>query len=500
MREDCILELKNIYKDYPGVRAVNNVSLQFNKREVHCIVGENGAGKSTLIKMLTGAVDRDSGEIVVHNKNIGHLTPILSRNLGIGAIYQEGSLVENLDIVENVFLGNERRNFIGVINRKWEEKEVKKYFVKLGIDSNIDLKQKARDISPALRQTVELIKILALTIEIIIFDEPTSSLDIKDINILLSIIDNLKNDNKSIIFISHKIEEVQKIANKVSVMRDGNLVKTFNNDLTKKEIISLMSGKEISGNISDQSNESDSRETLLAIKNLSYGNFIKSINFELKQGEILGITGLVGSGKSEIAESIFGFRKPNSIETYIKGIKVNINTPQDAIRNGIGLVTEDRKLKGLILGMMLKENLTIAALNIFSRFGFLNFLKEKKECKKIADSLNIKYTSFNDPVMKLSGGNQQKVMLGKWMIKKPIILIMDEPTRGVDVATKYEIYKLIRDIAKMGTSFLIFSSEIEEIIEISDRIIVLKEGRIVKEFKGRGVTRFHILESTLIEK
>ncbi len=493
---NAYLRMNGITKTFPGVLALDNVDFELEPGKVMALVGENGAGKSTLMKILSGVYKMDKGKIFIDNKRVEITDTLTSQNLGISIIYQELNLLQNMDIAENIFIGREPRKGIFVDKVKMHE-EARNLLDEVGL--NISTKTLVRDLSTAQKQMVEVAKSLSFNSKIVIMDEPTSSLTDSETRVLFSIIEKLKNKNVAVVFISHRLNEIFEIADMVTVLRDGKMVGCLNrSEMTESVIINLMVGREINDIFAKL--PSDISEPILEVKNLSTKGFLKDINFSLKKGEILGFAGLVGAGRSEVMRAIFGIDKKETGEIYIHGEKVTINTTEDALKHGIGFVPEDRKEQALILGMQVKENITLAALRMLSK---LNFIDKKKEDRLAADyieKLSIRTPSDEQKVMYLSGGNQQKVVIAKWMATNPEILILDEPTRGVDVGAKKEIHLLISELAQEGVGIILISSELPEILGMSDRIVVMHEGKIKGEILREDASQEKIMKMAISNK
>lgn len=488
---DEFLKMENISKAFPGTLALDDVSFNMKKGEIRGLIGENGAGKSTLVNIISGAIRKDSGKIFIDGKEVYINNPSDAKKKGIVAIHQELNLFLNMNIAENIFMGNEKVIGKLFLNRKETFSESIKILQSLGMD--IKPNAITEDLPVAQMQMVEIARALVINARLIVMDEPTSSLAGDEINKLVKIINNLKSKGVSIIFVTHKLDEVVNYTDSVTVLRDGKVIGT----LEKKQysfdkLINMMVGKEIS-DFYVKHKKKKGGETALKLKNLST-KFLKNINFSMKKGEILGFAGPVGSGRTDIMRAIFGIDKKISGDFFIYDKKVAINSPSDAIREGIGLVPEDRKLQGLILSMMVKANITLPILRKICRFGFLDHRAESKIAEDFIDKLDIKVYSQNQILKNLSGGNQQKVVISKWLAIKPKILLLDEPTRGIDVGTKQEIYNIISKLSKEGISMLLISSELEETLKISDRIIVLYEGEIKGEIMSGDATQEKVLK------
>jgi ribose transport system ATP-binding protein len=481
--------MDSITKIYPGVVALNGVSFRVKRGEVHALVGENGAGKSTLIKVLSGAVKPDSGFITVDGKSMSYLEPREAIELGIAVIYQEFNLIPYLTVAENIFLGNEDLKHMLIDDRRMINR-TRETLERLGIE--INPKARVRDLSVAYQQMVEIAKAVSKKVDILVMDEPTAPLSKKEVDSLFKLIETLRNQGISIIYISHRLDEVFKVADRVTVLRDGYYIDTLDVERTdKKHLISLMVGREIGEAFPEGGYTQDER--VLEVKHL-YGQRFKNISLHLNRGEILGIAGLVGAGRSEVGRAIFGADATVSGKIFMDGKEVKINSPKDAIRLGIGLLPEDRKLQGILLKLSVKHNISLAALHLFLRHGLISSRKETRAVIGLVKSLEVKTPFIDQRTDFLSGGNQQKVVLAKWLATKSKILIFDEPTRGIDVGAKQEIYELMRQLTKNGISIIIISSEMPELIGMSDRIIVLCKGELRGELQGCEATQSKVLE------
>ncbi|TYP53339.1 sugar ABC transporter ATP-binding protein [Thermosediminibacter litoriperuensis] len=487
---DYILEMRNISKDFPGIRALNRVNLYIKPGEVHVLVGENGAGKSTLMKILTGVYSKDEGEIIFKGEKIDIKNPKEAQNIGISIIYQELNLVPQLSIAENIFLGREPLNGNGLIDWKNMYKNTEELLKRLNL--NLDPRVKVKNLGIAQQQMIEIAKALSFKSELIIMDEPTSALAEKEIEQLFKVINQLKNSGVSIIYISHRLEEIKKIGDRLTVLRDGTYIGTYEvNSLNLDKIIQLMVGRKIEEKFPKEI--ATISEKVLEVKNINRGGILKNISFCLRKGEVLGLFGLMGAGRTELARAIFGADPIDSGEIYINGVKVNINSPLEAIKHGIGLLPEDRKMQGLIQIMSITSNITLPSLNNFIKRFFINKKLEKCTTAEYIKKLNIKTPSPLREVRYLSGGNQQKVVLAKWLCANVQVLIFDEPTRGIDVGAKVEIYKLINQLVREGKAVLLISSELPEILGMSDRILVMHEGEITGELLRQDASEEKIL-------
>lgn len=498
-----ILEMKNITKEFPGVKALDNVSFSVAEHEIHCLVGENGAGKSTLMKVLSGVYPYGeySGSIIFNGEEQVFKGIRDSEKTGIAIIYQELALIPEMTVYENIFVGNEIKN--GVMTIDWNEtiKRAGEMIKKVNLDVNPA--EKVKDLGVGKQQLVEIAKALSKKVKLLILDEPTAALNIDDCENLLILLRELKNHGVTCILISHKLKEVIDIADTVTVLRDGQTICTLDakkGEVTENILIKHMVGREIN-NIYPERTKCVSDEIVLEVNNWSAYNpalgrpVLKEINFNLKRGEIIGFAGLMGSGRTELALSIFGNPDGYKLtgEMKIKGKKALFKQPAEAIKAGIAYVSEDRKTDGLILIQDVKQNITLANLNGISKNGIVNDNAEIKIAESYKESLNIKTPSIEQTVQNLSGGNQQKVSLAKWLFVKPDILILDEPTRGIDVGAKFEIYTIMNRLVEEGMSIIMISSELPEILGMSDRVYVVSSGRITGELPIEEATQEKIM-------
>jgi len=485
------LQMKSITKTYPGVRALDNVDFDVTRGEVHALVGENGAGKSTLMKILAGAEPMDSGEILIDGKPVHITSPQRAMEFGISIIYQEFNLVPYLNAAENIFLGREPRGVLpGFVNFPVMYREAQKVTENLGVRLNVRLP--VNRLSVAQQQMVEIAKATSRSATIIAMDEPSATLTEHELQSLFELIRSLKQQGVSIVYISHRLEEIFQIADRVTVLRDGRLVETKPvSETDRDDIIRMMVGRELKEKIPKQAAEIG--QPALTVNDLTRRGVLEDINFTVSQGEVLGIAGLVGAGRTELARAIFGADPFDAGEIRLNGRPVDIRSPRDAIRMGIGLVTEDRKALGLILGMVVRENISLANLDELTRLGFVNRSEEKRVASRFIEDLMIKTPSVEQQVQNLSGGNQQKVVLAKWLFTQSKVLIFDEPTRGIDVGSKVEIYQLMNRLAANGVAIIMISSELPEILGMSDRILVMHEGRIAGELSREEATQEKIM-------
>ena len=475
---DNILELKNISKFYPGVVALNNVSLTVRRGEVHALVGENGAGKSTLIKTCSGAILPSEGEIVINGESFSGMTPTLSEKKGIGVIYQEFNLVGDLSVAENIFLGRAIRKGI-IVDQKAMQKEAKKILESLNI--NIDPRTLVKRLSVGYQQMVEIAKAVSQNAQILIMDEPSAPLTNAEVDSMFRIVDKLKANGVSIIYISHRLEEIFRLSDRVTVFRDGQYVVTLETAETNKdELVHYMVGRKLTEIYPKRNPDCIQKEVVFEARDVC-GNGDQDISFQLHRGEVLGLGGLVGAGRTELAELAFGMEPMTSGTFLVKGKEAAPKSPKEAISLGIGLVPEDRKAKGALLGLSIKNNINMPIYPKISSGTVIDTKKENEIAKKYKEEISIKTPNLEQLVKNLSGGNQQKVILAKWLAADSDILIFDEPTRGIDVGAKQEIYTLINSLVEAGKSVLMISSEMEELMGMSDRIVILSEGRVTGE-------------------
>ena len=482
-----VLELHNITKSYPGVKALKGVSLSFEKGEVHAIVGENGAGKSTLIKTIAGAIEPDGGEIVVDGQSFERLSPRHAKDLGIEVIYQEFNLVESLSAAENIFLGEKRGRLVPF---KYFEARAKETFDKFGVP--IDPRTPVGELTPAQMQIVEICKAISRDLKVLVMDEPTAPLTVSEVEAMFRIVADLKARGVTIIYISHRIDEIFAICDRVSVLRDGEHVATTQvSGTTRQALISLMVGRELKDAYIRPPVVQD--EVALKVCNMT-GNGVRDVSFDLKRGEILGISGLVGAGRTELVRLIFG-ADPRESGTVIKdGKEIHISSVGDAMRNGIGLIPEDRKQHGVFLDMSVGWNISIPVIRRLSRYLVVSTRRETDLTEEYRSRLRIKTPSLDQLVRNLSGGNQQKVVLAKVLASESDVIIFDEPTRGIDVGAREEIYGLMAELVGAGKSILMISSDMEELLGMCDRILVICEGRLTGELSRAEFRQDTILE------
>jgi len=488
---NTFLHMENISKSFPGVQALKEVNFEATRGEIHALVGENGAGKSTLMKILTGALIEDEGQIIWRGKPVEINSPSASQELGISMIHQELSLIPYLTVGKNIYLGREpSRPIPGFVDWKKLYSESQKQLDQLNLD--VDARADVQELSIAQQQMVEVAKALSLNADLIAMDEPTSSLTDKETEILFDVMRHLKEQGVAIIFITHRLEEVFEVSDRITILRDGRHIATVPTaELDQNKVVELMVGREL-GEMYPYS-PTEQRETVIEARNLSDGRELHDVSFELHGGEILGVAGLIGAGRTALAETLFGLRPVAGGEFLLAGEIIKLHSAKQAIKNGLGFVPEDRKLQGLFLNMAVRENVTMSATSLVSNLGFVNSAKADKLADQYVEKLDIRTPSLRQRVRNLSGGNQQKVVIARWLTLQPRVLILDEPTRGVDVGAKAEIHGLMRQLAHDGVAVLMISSELPEVLGVSDRIIVMHEGRITGRFDRDQATQDKIM-------
>lgn len=485
---DVILSLRDVSKSYYGVPAIEHITFDIYNGEIFGIVGENGAGKSTLIKTVAGAIPANGGEIRFKGEKLELKNPYEAISKGIGVVYQEFNLFPNLMVYENIFFGVEiKKN--GFLDRKQMIEKSREILKELGFD--FDVREKVRNLSPAFQQATEIAKCINHQVELIIMDEPSAPLTEKEVDQMFKVVRKLNDDGITIIYISHKLNEIMDLTDRVSVLRDGHYITTFiTKETSENELIKNMVGREIADIY--PAKELSDQEVILRVEGLNSSK-VHDVSFELRKGEVLGFGGLVGAGRTEAMRLLFGADKKDGGRIYLHDEEVSIKSPTDAISHGIGLIPEDRKAHGLILNKSIFLNCLLPSLKRYSNHGFIDFKDSKKEIGEYYEILKIKATGQDQLCLNLSGGNQQKVVLEKWLLKNCDVLILDEPTRGIDVGTKQEIYQLIKDLAKQGKGIIVISSEMPELIGVSHRVLVMHEGHITGELQGENITQEAIM-------
>lgn len=483
-----ILEANNISKHFGGTKALDDVNFTLKRGEVHALIGQNGAGKSTLSRIIAGDIQKDTGKIFIEGNEANIRNPLNARSLGICMIYQELRLIPYLTVTENIFLNQYSKNHLNFISWRKLNKKAEQLMKRWGIE--LDKDAMLKDLPIAQQQLVEILKSLSLNPRIIIMDEPTSSLGFKEVESLFNLIVYLKNNGVSIIYISHILDDVFKITDNITILRDGKNCGSFLTKSVKpKKIIELMINKESDTGAKESIKRKVFNEDLLEVKNLKSGKLVNNISFKLRKGEILGVTGLIGSGKTELANSIFGLRRIDSGEIIVRGKRVKFSSPKDAIAAKIGLIPEDRRKEGIFKILTIKDNISFLILKLLKRFGLINKRMQNKITEDYSKKLSIKFNNYNQILNELSGGNQQKVVISRWLTINPEIFLADEPTRGIDIGTKKEIFILLKQIADSGAGLIVFSEETEEILELADRIIVLSKGEIRKEYSDNKIDK-----------
>lgn len=478
---DYYLQLRDIVKKYPGVTALNHVSLDIELGKVIALLGENGAGKSTLIKVMSGAIAPTSGSIVANGQSYTQMNPMLSKKLGIGVIYQELNLMPAMSVTENIFVGNEiMKN--GLVDKKAMRSAAIGIFRDMGIELDVDAK--VGSLSIAYQQMVEIAKSISRELKVLVMDEPTSSLSNKEVDQMFRVVRKLTARGIAIVYISHRLEEIDNFADQITILRDGELVKSMPAEgVTHDDIIRYMIGRELALDYYPDRSDVSYGEEVLRVEGLSLNQYVKDVSFSIRKGEILGLAGLVGSGRTTVARGIFGASPLDNGSVFVEGKKISARSPVDAIKAGIVMAPEDRKKEGALLAMSCRHNISFPSINIgiLTKLGIINRKMEEEISEKQIKSLRIKTPSQNQKARLLSGGNQQKLVIGKWIATSPKVLIFDEPTRGIDVGAKHEIYEIMDQMARNGAAILVISSEMPELIGVSDRIVCMYEGRVIGE-------------------
>lgn len=489
---DPVLRLEGIVKTFPGVRALDGVSLSVMPGEVHALMGENGAGKSTLMKVLGGIYSPDEGRIYIGETATEMTSPMQAKSHGVVFIHQELSLADELSVAENIFLGELPRRSMGRVDWKTLYADTDEILGRLNV--GFDARTRLGDLSIANQQMVEIARALTVDPRAVIFDEPTASLTDAEKVVLFEVIADLQSRGVGIIYISHRMEEIFRITDRISVLRDGQYRGTLNTaETNEEEVTQLMIGRTL--DLSRLASHHEMGDVALEVRNLSCGNLYRDVSFSVRRGEVLGFYGLVGAGRTEIAETIFGLREPSSGTILLDGKEARIHSPQDAIARGISLVPEDRKGQGLVLGMNCRDNITLPQVGELTSGPFVSSSAEVRIFDKYHDKLDIRTPGWRQTVGNLSGGNQQKIVIGKWLSMNPKVLIVDEPTRGIDVGSKSEIHNLIRDLAAQGYAVIVISSEMPEVLHVSDRIVAMFSGRVMREFTSEEVTEDSLVQA-----
>ncbi len=485
--------MKSIDKRFAGVHALKSVDFELREGEIHALVGENGAGKSTLMKVLTGIHEKDSGEILVDGRLFNPANPKDALRWGIGIIHQELNMMEHLTVAQNIFIGRESMSSNGILlDEKAQNKRTAELLQRLNVD--INPKEKLANLTVGKQQMVEIAKAVSHDLKILILDEPTAALTDKEISELFTIMRDLASKGVAMIYISHRMDEIGEITDRITVMRDGeNAGNGETKNLTKEDIVNMMVGRVIYEQPKTESHVKENADLVLEVENLNAGRMVKDVSFKLRKSEILGFSGLMGAGRTETVRAIFGADPHERGIIKIHGRPVTIGNPMDAIRFGIGYLSEDRKRYGLAVGLSVLDNSIMTSYEKFEKSIFVDYKKAKRVASEYVDTLKIKTPSVNQLIKNLSGGNQQKVVIAKWLIKNCDILIFDEPTRGIDVGAKSEIYHLMNELVKEGKSIIMISSELPEVLRMSDRIIVMCEGRVTGELDIKDASQEKIM-------
>lgn len=501
MPEDRLIEVNNVTKKFPGVVALQDVSFDLKEGEVHALVGENGAGKSTLIKILSGAIQKTKGEVKFQGNTVSHNNPKNAMNLGIATIYQEFNLIPYLDVAENIYMGKFpiKNKITKSINKSEIYQKTEELFNTLEVDIKPD--SLIKDLGVAQQQMVEIAKALSIDAKVYIMDEPTAALSGKEIDELLRVVNKLKNNGTGILYISHRLEEVFEIADRVTVLRDGKKIGTNNvDDVDKDDLIKMMVGTDLGNIFPDMTNRTFSEQkTALEVQNLTKEGIFKDININVKKGEIVGIGGLVGSKRTEVARAIFGADSYDEGNITLNDSEINHGDPFNSVKKGLCYLPEDRKELGLVLISSVKDNIALPSIPFNSKLGIVNDSFFESKVQEYVDKLNIRTPNIQQECKSLSGGNQQKVVIAKWLVTECDVFIFDEPTRGIDIGAKQEIYGLIKELANQGAAVIMISSELPEIVNLPDRVYVMRNGSIVQELDREKATKERILSYAFME-
>lgn len=493
-----LLYMKNVDKAFSGVQALSDVQFQLERGEVHAFMGENGAGKSTLMKILTGIYQRDAGEVLIDGKPVEYSNTAEALADGVVIVHQELNMMGDLAVYENIFIGRESMNGI-LINDRENIRKTKELFDGIGV--SINPSAKVDSLTVGQQQMVEIAKAVSHDAKIVVFDEPTSALTETEINELFTIIRDLKEQGIGIIYITHRMNEVFDISDRITVLRDGAYIGTVNTaDTNKDELINMMVGRELTEEVKLESQVPEDAEIILEVEHLSAGRMVKDVSFNLRKGEILGVSGLMGAGRTEMARLIYGAEQPESGTIKLYGEEVKIKSTEDAVALGIGYLSEDRRRYGVLTDKTVAENTVLPSIDRYISSGLINDRKASQDALQYNEMMNTKMTGINQVVRTLSGGNQQKVVVAKWLLRDSEILIFDEPTRGIDVGAKAEIYSIMQDLADQGKSIIMISSEMQEILRMSDRIVVMCEGNVTATLPIEGTTQEEILSYAMMRK
>jgi len=491
-----LLEARGLTKTFPSTVALSDVDFTLEAGDVHALVGENGAGKSTLIKLITGVYERDAGTILLNGEQINPRSPGHAQDLGISTVYQEVNLIPTMSVAENIFLGRQPMRF-GMIDMGAAKRQSERLLKDFGID--IDVTQNLESFSVAIQQIIAIVRGVDLSAQVLILDEPTSSLDRQEVEMLFSVIRSLKERGIGIILITHFLDQVYEISDRITVLRNGHKVGEHRvSELEKVQLITEMLGKELTSTLEADPREavgSETGETFLKVEGFGRQGMIEPFDLEIRYGEIVGLAGLLGSGRTEVAHLIFGIEQAESGDAYVRGKKVDITSPRKAVQFGFGLCPEDRKVEGSIGDLSVRENIILA---LQARMGWFNYLSRQKQeqlANEMIDALNIVTPHAEKPVKELSGGNQQKVILARWLVSDPDLLILDEPTRGIDVGAHAEIIHIVKQLASEGKAMMIISSELAEIVDYSDRVVILRDHKKLRELEGEAINEATIMQA-----
>jgi len=503
MQSATLLEMTGISKTFPGVKALDGVDFHLRAGEVHALIGENGAGKSTLIKILTGVHSKDSGVIRLNGQEIAPKSSLEAQEVGISSIYQELNLIPSLSVAENIFIGREPKRF-GLIDWKKVQDESRQLLRRAGMKDDIDVTQKLSRYSTSIQQMVAIARAISIDAKVIVMDEATSSLNEKEVQSLFEVVRRLKSNGIAVVFISHRLDELFAICDRMTVLRDGHLVGEYPTEgLTKLALVSAMIGRDASSIMASRKQYTEalakSTDFVCEATHLKSGTKVSDVSVSIKSGEVLGLSGLLGSGRTETAQLLFGDVVAESGEIRLNGERQNFRRPADAISKGIGFCPEDRKVDGIVPHMSVLDNITIVLLPELSKRGIISRKAQREVAAEYVKRLGIKTPDLNQKIRNLSGGNQQKVLLARWLCTKPALMILDEPTRGIDVGAKSEIEAVVADLAQRGIGVLMISSELEELTRGCDRVVILREGRSIIEIEGSNISEQRIAEAIASE-
>ncbi|KGP72378.1 sugar ABC transporter ATP-binding protein [Pontibacillus yanchengensis] len=488
-----IVEMNHIHKSFVGNKVLKDVHFDVKPGEIHALMGENGAGKSTMMKILTGIHKRDQGTVSVNGKEVAFSNPKEAEKAGIAVIHQELNIIPYLTVAQNMFLGKELKyGKTGVLKTKEMQQKTRERLQRLGIDMDPD--EEAGQLSVGKQQMVEIARAISTNAEVLVMDEPTAALTDREIEALFKVIRQLRDQGVGIVYISHRMEEIFSLCNRISVLRDGEYIGTkYSNETSFEEIVKMMVGRELGQRFPDRTSEIG--DTKLEVKSLSRDGWFEDVSFSVRKGEILGVAGLMGAGRTEIMEALFGSRKTSNGQVFLDGQHLKIKHPKDSIEAGIGFITEDRKSEGLVLNLSIRENMALPMLSNLSNYGVLSNKSEQELVESLMSRLQVKATGPDQEVKSLSGGNQQKVVIGKWLGIEPKVLILDEPTRGVDIGAKKEIYHIMNELTERGVSIIMVSSELPEVLGMSDRILVIHEGKVATTLSREEADQEKIMQA-----